>query len=708
MKKINLPIEGMSCAACATRIEKVLNKNQKVDSASINYATELATITGDISKSEVVGIIEKLGYGVKEDSQAHEVEEKKVLFSIIALSLPVFFMGMGWLDLGVYSAPLQWLLTSLVLLVGGRGFYKRAFALAKGLDTNMDSLVVVGTLSAYLFSIYSYFWGTGDIYFESAAMIITFVFLGKFIEKQAKRNTLAAVEALAKLRPQLANRFSQFKSIEDLTSLESVPSKDLQIGDIVLVKVGESIPSDGELVAGESEVDNSMLTGESELVPVKAGDPMIGGTINLGAPVAVKTTQIGSDTVLSQIIQLIEQAQGRKPPVQQLADRIASWFVPAVFLMALMTLISWWIYSGSLELSIIPAVAVLVISCPCALGLATPIALVAASGRAAKKGVLVKDLTALELIQGAKYLVFDKTGTLTLGQPKVVYHEIFNHNLGWDDSQILTICKKMESHSNHPIAKAIVSYIDEDQAGIDVRSVEESAGRGMSANVTFGETVRSVHLGRGQISQFNHITEELKQTATVVSLSHNGQVVAGFAITDELRDHSEDAVRDLRSLGISLSIASGDRTEVVAAIANKFEPKLAFRGEQTPAMKADYVSKLKKSGPVIMVGDGINDAPALAEASVGIALGSGTDVAIKSAMITLKSGSIHKISDLIKLSKKTFFIIRENLLWAFLYNVILIPVAGLGYLSPMLASGAMVLSSLSVVFNSLRLKSDSI
>lgn len=703
MKKYELSIDGMSCAACAARIEKVLNRHAKVRSAIVNYASENASISTDLSRSDISQLIETIGYSVREEGQVSDNHDSWLLVSLILLSFPVFVLGMGWVDLGELGIVLQWVLTSLVLLVGGRGFYRRAFALAKSLDTNMDSLVVVGTLSAYIFSIYSYIWLKGDVYFESASMIITFVFLGKFIEKKAKRNTLAAVEALSQLKPQYANIFQTFTSLDDLSSISQIPLKELKVGDIVLVKVGESIPSDGVLIEDNSEVDNSMITGESELVAVKPGDTLIGGTINLGSPLAMRISQVGKGTVLSQIIELVKNAQNRKPPVQKIADRIASVFVPGVFLFSIITLVSWWVLTGTWQQSIIPAVTVLVISCPCALGLATPIALVAASGRAARDGILVKDLEALELIEKAKFLVFDKTGTLTYGHPNVVYHEISPDCFDLTETQILAICKGMESHSNHPMAKALVDYIKDEHDGPLVQSVQEKAGLGLKADIILGGKKWEMLLGRGQKEHLRGADQDLLERASIVSLSHQGDVLASFAITDKLRDNAKETVDRLRALGIELSIASGDRREVVSTIARNFVPTISFKGELTPENKASYVKELKTKGPVIMVGDGINDAPALTEATVGIALGSGTDVAIKSAMITLKSGSIHKIADLIKLSKKTIAIIKENLLWAFLYNIILIPFAALGYLSPMLASGAMVLSSLSVVFNSLRL-----
>lgn len=710
MKHYHIKLSGMTCTACSARIEKVLNRKANIESAVVNYASETASVDGDLELDELKAMIEGIGYGVVDESQGQKADDEfslSLLLVTAVLTMPVFLLGMGFVDGGEWGPWVQFVLSTLVLATAGRNFYVRAFKLARNLETNMDSLVAVGTFAAYLLSVYHVFIKPGPLYFESAVVIITFVFLGKFIEHRAKVSTLRSVEALAKLKPKDAHRFRNYQGLSGEHDLESCPSDSLEIDDVVLVRNGEAFPSDGVVLDGRSSVDAAMVTGESEPVKVEAGHEVIGGTINMQRPLAVRITKTGKETVLSQIIRLVEESQNSKPPIQKLADRVAGRFVPVVFVLAALTFLAWVLLGFGYEAALIAAVSVLVISCPCAMGLATPMALVAASGTAARLGILIKDLASLEVLHRCQMIVFDKTGTLTVGKPQVVHQQVFSDQ--WQRRKVESLLVTMERQSTHPLAHAIVSALGPDVKTHDIYDLEEEAGSGLKARFDDEEGSHEVFVGRvdsedmDQDPKWRKLVAEYP-AASVVGVKIDDHWVAACLLADQLRDDAKAVIHDLRQAGVKPIMASGDREATVLHVASRFEPALQAYGAMAPAGKAELLQRLKKEGKAVaMVGDGINDAPALVEADVGVAMGSGSDVAIESAPITINSPSIGKIHQVFRLSQKTFGIIKQNLAWAFLYNVVLIPFAAFGLLSPMLASGAMAASSLCVVFNGMRL-----
>ncbi|SMF58210.1 heavy metal translocating P-type ATPase [Pseudobacteriovorax antillogorgiicola] len=710
MKQHHIKLSGMTCTACSARIEKVLNRKPNIQSAVVNYASETARIEGNLELDELTSMIEAIGYGVADESREQDNDGEfslGLLLVTTALALPVFFLGMGFVDGGAAGPWIQLVLSTLVLATAGRNFYVRAYKLARNLETNMDSLVAVGTFAAYLLSLYHVFIKPGPLYFESAVVIINFVFLGKFIEHRAKVSTLKSVESLAKLRPKEAHRFRNYKGLSSQHDLEVCDSSSLQVDDVVLVRNGEAFPSDGTVLDGSSAVDAAMMTGESEPVKVDVGSEVIGGTINLQRPLAVKITRTGQETALAQIIRLVEESQNSKPPIQKLADRVAGRFVPVVFVLAALTFLAWVVLGYGYEPALIAAVSVLVISCPCAMGLATPMALVAASGTAARLGILIKDLASLEVLHRCQVIVFDKTGTLTVGKPQVVHQHYFTSN--WQRELVNQILVTMEKQSTHPLAKAIVAAMGEAHGALEVSDLQESAGVGLSAWFHDSSGAHETFVGKVDAEEIENSQEWQKLLqdypgTSVVGVKVDEQWVAACLLADPLRDDAKDVIHDLRKAGIEPIMASGDREATAQSVASTFTPGLRAYGAMSPEQKAELLQSIKKDSKVVaMVGDGINDAPALVEADVGVAMGSGSDVAIESAPITINSPSIGKIYQVFRLSLKTFGIIKQNLAWAFLYNIVLIPFAAFGLLSPMLASGAMAASSLCVVFNGMRL-----
>ncbi|WP_427338130.1 copper-translocating P-type ATPase [Caloranaerobacter sp. DY30410] len=590
------------------------------------------------------------------------------------------------------------LATPVQFIIGYR-FYKGAYHSLKGGGANMDVLVALGTSSAYFYSLYNLIVGVKEYYFEASAVIITLILLGKMLEAIAKGRTSEAIKKLMNLQAKTARVIRDGKELD-------IPVEEVVVGDIVVVRPGEKIPVDGVVIEGNSSVDESMLTGESIPVDKKEGDEVIGATINKHGTFKFKATKIGKDTVLSQIIKLVEEAQGSKAPVQRLADKVAGIFVPAVIGIAVLTFVIWYFVNGDFANALINAVAVLVIACPCALGLATPTAIMVGTGKGAENGILIKGGEYLEKAHQINTLVFDKTGTITKGEPEVT--DIISFNKSKED--ILKFAAIAEKASEHPLGQAIVKKGEESGIKlIDPERFNAIPGHGIFAVVEGNE----IYLGNRKLMKdknidIKDIEDEIvnleNQGKTAMILSVNGRVEGIIAVADTVKEHSREAIKELKSMGIEVYMITGDNERTAKAIAREVGIENVI-AEVLPEHKAQEVEKLKAQGKKVgMVGDGINDAPALAKADIGFAIGTGTDVAIEAADITLMKGDLRGIVLAIRLSRKTMRTIKQNLFWAFFYNTAGIPLAALGFLNPMIAGAAMAFSSVSVVSNSLRLK----
>lgn len=712
-------LEGMTCGACAVRSEKVLARVPGVSSASVNFAIEKATVVaprGVVSFDDLATAISKAGFMAVQptDITAHSDEDKKqkalrkdylTLAFAIVLTLPlVAQMAAHFTGAGFMLAPWTELALALpVQAIAGARFYRGAWNVLRAGSSNMDVLVVMGTSAAFGYSLYLLATlgdaAAGQLYFEAAAVIITLVLFGKVLEARAKRGTTAAIRALMNLRPDVAR-------IKRGGEVVEVPVDQVREGDIVLVRPGEKIPVDGEVEDGASAVDESLLTGESLPVEKMIGDGVTGGAINGTGFLTIRATRIGEDSTLARIIKLVENAQSGKAPVQRLVDKVAAVFVPVVIVIALITFAGWMISGGTFEQSLIAAVSVLVIACPCALGLATPTAIVTGTGAAARAGILIKDVEALERAHRVDTVIFDKTGTLTIGQPAVTGI----HVITGDEREALSLAGSVQEGSEHPLAKAFVTMADE--RGVETHGVSDFqsvTGFGV-AGVVQG---RAVLLGNhdfmarhdiataGQSAKADGWEADAK---TVIWMAVDGVLTAQFALSDPVRDEAVPAVSALHRLGITAHLLSGDAQKVADAVAKTVGIDHA-RGGVKPDDKAAAVGALHQDNHVVaMVGDGINDAPALAAADVGVAMGTGTDVAMETAAITLMRPDPRLVAGALGISRATWRKIQQNLFWAFFYNVIGIPLAALGYLSPAMAGAAMALSSVSVVSNALLLR----
>ncbi len=713
-----LRIKGMTCAACSTRIEKVLNRLEDLD-VQVNLSTNKAHVkfkSGSISDQELIEAVRKAGFDAeieyeRDFDKDQKIREKEIAsykrdFIIAAIfSLPLFlemFISMAGFDTILSNGYVQWLLATPVQFYIGRRFFKAAYNSLRGGGANMDVLVSMGTLSAYFYSLYNLFNGIEEYYFESAAVIITLVLLGKTFEAIAKGQTSEAIRTLMGLQAKEATIIVDGQE-------KKINIEDLEIGDRVLVRPGESIPVDGVIIKGNSSVDESMLTGESIPVDKGPGDQVVGATINKQGVLEFETSKIGKDTVLAQIIQLVEEAQGSKAPVQRLADEISSVFVPAVIIIAFLTLGFYSLIRGDLNTGIINAVAVLVIACPCALGLATPTAIMVATGKGAENGILIKSGEYLERAHEIDTIIFDKTGTITKGEPELT--DIITYG-GYSENEILKIAASVERFSEHPLGESIVK--EARLRSIDLLEAEDFtalSGRGLTSKLED----KTILIGNRRLMKEENIEiksiesdllslEEEGKTAMILSL--DGEVTAIIAVADGLKEGSKDAIDKLKDMGIDVYMITGDNLRTARAIAKQVDiDEDRVLADVLPEDKSRKLESIQKEGSkVAMVGDGINDAPALAQAHVGFAIGTGTDVAMEAADITLMSGDLEGVVTAIRLSKRTMKTIKQNLFWAFFYNTIGIPIAALGLLNPMLAGGAMAFSSVSVVTNSLRLK----
>ncbi|MXS83031.1 heavy metal translocating P-type ATPase [Nitrosomonas oligotropha] len=718
-RTIQLQLHKMTCAACAGHIEKALNQLPGV-TATVNVATETARVSfipGMMTTDRLIEAVVNAGYDATEISESSHAEEKarrlaayqaelRLFWIAAALTLPlVLQMGAMFTghDMDMLPRWLQWLLATPVQFWIGRRFYTGAWHSLRGGGANMDVLVALGTSMAYFFSAaVTAFALDQHVYFEASAAIITLVLLGKLMEARAKGKTSAAIEALIRLQPKTAR-------IERNGEILEVPASSLQVNDIFIVRPGENLPVDGVVVEGTSSVNESMLTGESLPVSKQAGAKVFAATLNQQGLLKCRATSVGAHTQLAAIIHLVEEAQGSKAPIQRMADTISGIFVPVVVIISILTLgITWWL-TNEFVTALINAVAVLVIACPCALGLATPTAIMVGTGRGAQSGVLVKNAAALEHAEKIQTLIVDKTGTLTEGQPEVT--DIVPAG-SWHAQDLLHIAASLEQGSEHPLARAVLDRAQKQQLSLHaIEDFSAITGSGITARINGTQYL----LGSPKfLMQHDVAVDEQQITAlqaegkTVIGVASTAgdvpQLLGYLAIADRLRDTSIKAIKQLQSMGIEVIMLTGDNAVTAAAIAKR-TGITQYRAEVLPQDKAAEVLKMKSSGKfTAMVGDGINDAPALAAADVSFAIGAGSDVAIEAADITLIRNDLMSVADAISLSRATLKKIRQNLFFAFVYNILGIPLAAMGMLNPVIAGAAMAMSSVSVVSNSLLLK----
>ena len=713
-EKIELHITGMTCAACAGRVEKALAGLDGVAAVSVNLASELATVevpSGVLGPAELIAAVVEAGYGatprtsdvareaaLEAEAEGRVRHDMWMVAGAAALSLPLvaqmvaMVAGLSW-----HLSP--WielaLATPVQFYFGGR-FYVAAYKAVRAGAANMDLLVALGTSAAFGFSVYQ-MTVNGPLYFEAAAVVITLVLLGKWLETRAKRSTTTAIRALVKLRPETAHVVRDGQESD-------VAIGEIVLGDIVAIRPGERLPVDGVVIEGRSAVDESLLTGESLPVEKHEGEAVIGGAINGTGRLLVETSAVGEASTLARIIKLVEGAQASKAPVQKLVDRVSAVFVPAVLVVALVTLAGWWLGTGSFELALIAAVSVLVIACPCALGLATPTAIMVGTGAAARSGILIKDALALEMAHRVTTVVLDKTGTLTEGQPAVA------DIVADDETEILSLAAAAQSASEHPLARAVLKEAED--RGLELAPVanfQSVTGKGLTADIG----ARRVVLGNRNLmadqgfdgGRFEDRAAALEtEGRTVMWVAADEGILGLIAVADPVKASAPEAVARLKAAGIKTVMLTGDNARTAAVVGRAVAVDQVI-AEVLPEDKAAEVERLRQAGEVVaMVGDGINDAPALAAADIGIAMGTGTDVAMETAAITLMRGDPLLLADAIDVSRKSYNKIRQNLFWAFIYNVIGLPLAAFGFLSPVIAGAAMAFSSVSVVSNSLLLR----
>lgn len=725
--KVDLKISGMTCAACATKVEKKLNSLPGVTKASVNIATEKATVSyfpSAITLNEMKQAVEKLGYKAEKtedkldadkerEAREKEIRRQKALFSfstILSLPLALFMFAelfkWTWVPAIIFNKYFQLALATPIQFVAGAQFYKDAYYALKNKSANMSVLVALGTSAAYFFSLAVTFWGhqIGEmhVYYETSAIIITLIILGKLLEAIAKGKTSEAIKKLMGLQAKTARVMRDGKEQE-------IPIEDVIVGDLIMVRPGEKIPVDGVIREGYSAIDESMLTGESIPVDKKAGDEVIGATINKHGAFKFEATKIGKDTALAQIIKVVEDAQGSKAPIQRMADIISAYFVPAVIGIAFITFLAWYfvVEPGNFTRALINFTAVLVIACPCALGLATPTSIMVGTGKGAENGILIKGGEHLENAHKLNTVVLDKTGTITKGQPEVT--DIINLTK-LEEKEILYLAAVAEKGSEHPLGQAIVKHGKEVFGELpDAESFAAIPGRGVEAKVKGKDVVlgtrKLMNEQKISVERIESQMSELEnQGKTAMLMALDGSIAAILAVADTVKENSLEAIRELQNMGIEVVMITGDNKRTAQAIAKQVGITHVL-AEVLPEDKANEVEKLKAQGKkVAMVGDGINDAPALATADVGMAIGTGTDVAMEAADITLMRGDLRSIPASIALSRSTMRNIKENLFWALIYNTLGIPVAALGLLNPVIAGGAMAFSSVSVVTNALRLK----
>ena len=717
---LELDISGMTCASCAGRVEKALGKVPGVERVSVNLASERAHVEllGQVDPNLLIDAVSQAGYyaslhqaqnpqTLQDDQQKRLRRERWSLILAVVLALPLV-LPMLLMPLGIHwmlPAWAQFVLATPVQFILGARFYIAAWKAVKAGAGNMDLLVALGTSAGYGLSLYE--WAiaapgsTPHLYFEASAVVIALVLLGKYLESRAKRQTASAIRALEALRPERALRLIDGQE-------HDVAISDLRLNDWVLVKPGERFPVDGEVVDGQSHADEALISGESLPVPKQPGDKVTGGAINGEGRLVIKTLALGTETVLARIIRLVEDAQAGKAPIQKLVDKVSQIFVPVVLLIALATLLGWWFYGAPIETALINAVAVLVIACPCALGLATPTAIMAGTGVAARYGILIKDAEALERAHEVSAVVFDKTGTLTSGTPQIAHFSA----LDGDEARLLQAAGALQRGSEHPLAKAVLDACAARNLNVpDVTDSQSLTGRGIAGSLegrrlALGNRrlLDETGLKPGSLAKSATAWENEGRTLSwLIEQSPQTRVLGLFAFGDTLKAGAQSAIQQLNARHISSHLLTGDNRGSARVVAEALGIT-DVHAEVLPADKAATVAELKKTGVVAMVGDGINDAPALAAADIGIAMGGGTDVAMHAAGITLMRGDPRLVPAALEISRKTYAKIRQNLFWAFVYNVIGIPLAAFGFLNPVLAGAAMAFSSVSVVSNALLLK----
>ncbi|WP_180083326.1 heavy metal translocating P-type ATPase [Acinetobacter sp. YH12102] len=742
--RIELAIEGMTCASCVARVEKALLKVDGVSTAQVNLATETASIQASRQHiPALIAAVEKAGFKATEKTNTHlsadrhvAFQEKKAtetaqlkrdLWLALILAVPVFILEMGShlipafhhfiaQTLGTQNSwYLQFVLTSLVLIIPGRRFYQHGIPALLRLAPDMNSLVAVGTIAAYGFSCIATFFpqllpqSTVHVYFEAAAVIVALILLGRYLEAKAKGKTSEAIQYLVGLQPKTA-RVQQHGNWVDLAIA------DVQQGMLIEIRPGEKVAVDGEVVAGQSYIDEAMMSGEPLPVAKQAGDQVVGGTVNQNGTLQIRATAVGQDSVLAQIIEMVEQAQGSKLPIQAVVDKVTLWFVPAVMALAALTFMVWFLFGPepNLTYALVNAVAVLIIACPCAMGLATPTSIMVGTGRAAELGVLFRKGEALQLLQQTQVVALDKTGTLTEGKPLLTDFEV---TADFNQQTVLQLVASVEAKSEHPIAHAIVQAAHEQQLELsEVTDFDSITGAGVKAQVAG----QQLHIGAERLMQdlglnvdlFRSTAQKLgDQGRSPLYVAINQKLAAIIAVADPIKATTYSAIQALHEQGLKVAMITGDNQHTAQAIAKQLKIDQVI-AEVLPHEKVDAVRQLQQQyGVLTFVGDGINDAPALAQADVGMAIGTGTDVAIEAADVVLMSGNLQHVATGIGLSQATMRNIRQNLFWAFVYNIALIPIAaGVLYpfwgilLSPMFAAGAMALSSVFVVTNALRLK----
>ena len=717
VQTLELSIDGMTCASCVGRVERALGKVDGVNKVSVNLANERAhlELLGQVDPQNLIDAVKRAGYDATvwqaeqpADTQASRLNrERLILVLAITLSVPLVLpmllqpFGVHWM----LPAWVQFALATPVQFIFGARFYIAAFKAVRAGAGNMDLLVALGTSAGYGLSLYEWViarpGGMPHLYFEASAVVIALVLLGKYLESRAKRQTASAIRALEALRPE--------RAIQVIDGQErDVAISALRLNDLVLVKPGERFPVDGEVLEGQSHADEALISGESLPVPKQPGDKVTGGAINGEGRLLVRTLVLGTETVLARIIRLVEDAQAAKAPIQKLVDKVSQVFVPVVLVLALATLIGWWLYGAQLETALINAVAVLVIACPCALGLATPTAIMAGTGVAARHGILIKDAEALERAHEVNTVVFDKTGTLTSGTPRIAHLTA----LEGDEDALLKMAGALQRGSEHPLAKAVLDTCAE--RGLDVANVSDSqslAGRGIAGSLdgrrlALGNRrlLDELGLAPGSLAESAQAWETEGRTLSwLIEQGATPRVLGLFAFGDTLKPGALAAVQALNEKHIASHLLTGDNQGSARVVAQALGIS-NVHAEVLPADKSAIVQQLKHHSVVAMVGDGINDAPALAAADIGIAMGGGTDVAMHAAGITLMRGDPRLVPAALDISRKTYAKIRQNLFWAFVYNLIGIPLAAFGFLNPVLAGAAMALSSVSVVSNALLLK----
>ncbi len=715
--EIELAIGGMTCASCVGRVERALRKVPGVLGADVNLATEHARVhaTAGIDGQALVAAVTQAGYGATlvdeaargvpgEQSAATSTEARHLILAAV-LSLPLLLpmLAMPWGHQRMLPGWLEWALATPVQFWLGARFYRAGWRALKAASGNMDLLVALGTSAGYGLSVYHLFFSAGDhaapLYFETSAVVITLVLLGKWLEARAKRQASEAIRALQALRPEKARVRREGREIE-------VVLAQVRVGDVVVILPGERIAVDGRIVEGRTHVDESLVTGESLPVARGEGDRVTGGTLNGEGALVVQTLAVGAESALARIIRMVEDAQAAKAPIQRIVDRVSAIFVPVVVGIALLTLLAWGLAGGDWSRAILNAVAVLVIACPCALGLATPTAIMAGTGVAARAGILFKDAQALERAHEVEVVAFDKTGTLTAGQPRLTTVVA----LDGDEQGVLSLAAALQSGSEHPLARAVLQAYGEQRSRPLARAVQAIAGRGVRGEVEgrallLGSSrwMQELGVNRSALAERAETLAAEGGSVSWLADAATRQLLGLFAFHDEARPGAARSLARLRALGLHTVMISGDNAAAAAHVATTLGID-EVHAEVAPADKVSILMQLRRRGVVAMVGDGLNDAPALAAADIGFAMGSGTDVAMHAAGVTLMRAQPGLIADAIDLSRRTTRKIHQNLFWAFAYNVIGIPLAAAGLLNPMVSGAAMALSSVSVVSNALLLR----